>query len=383
MNLTRRDLGKMALAALPASCMAAKPDSQFGGVQIGINAPYSFHGSYNSGDECLDAMVKLNLSAVELRAQPIEQFMGAPANLVAYPAAAPHRGGAPADDRSNWPPAKAAADELRKWRLAASMDKVKEFRKKYEEAGVKIDIVKVDAIDTFSDEEIDYMFGLARTAGANAISCEIPLSHTRRLGSFGEKHKMMIGYHGHTDVTSPEAFGRPESWETAMSYSKYNGINLDIGHFIAGNSTSPIPFLRKYHDRVTHIHLKDRKMHNGPNVPWGTGDTPIKETLQLMQKEKYRVPGRDRDGAPDSARLGPDDRTGEMRGILQECPDVSSRLTRAPALFAVRPSSRSPAPSARSTARTRSRPGRRAWPDRRERAARVAARRGSAASPAD
>jgi len=76
-----------------------------------------------------------------------------------------------------------------------------------------------------------------------------------------------------------------------MSYSKYNGINLDIGHFVAGNSISPIPFLEKYHDRVTHIHLKDRKMHDGPNVPWGMGDTPIKETLQLMQKEKYRFPG--------------------------------------------------------------------------------------------
>jgi len=330
LTLTRRDLGKMALAALPASRLLAKPNSRFGGVQIGINAPYSFHGAYNGGDECLDAIVKLNLSSVELRAQPIEQFMGAPANLVAYPAIRPGAragggqgrgaggaeqaarpaegaaaaagttpGATPAAARGGRAPLtpeqlaarKAAADELRTWRLAASMDTVKAFRKKYEDAGVKIEIVKVDAIDTFSDEEIDYMFGLARTAGANAISCEIPLSHTKRLGAFGEKHKMMIGYHGHTDISSPEAFGRPESWETAMSYSKYNGINLDIGHFIAGNSASPIPFLQKYHDRVTHIHLKDRKLNNGPNVPWGMGDTPIKETLKLMQKEKYRFPG--------------------------------------------------------------------------------------------
>jgi sugar phosphate isomerase/epimerase len=300
LTITRRELGKMTLAALPASRLLAKPNSKFGGVQIGINAPYSFHGAYNSGDECLDAIVKLNLSSVELRAQPIEQFMGAPANLVAYPAVRPAtpattqgaaRGGRTPVTPEQLAARKAAADELRTWRLAASMDTVKAFRKKYEDAGVKIEIVKVDAIDTFSDEEIDYMFGLARTAGANAISCEIPLSHTKRLGAFGEKHKMMIGYHGHTDITSPEAFGRPSSWETAMSYSKYNGINLDIGHFIAGNSASPIPFLQKYHDRVTHIHLKDRKLNNGPNVPWGMGDTPIKETLKLMQKEKYRFPG--------------------------------------------------------------------------------------------
>ncbi len=289
MTITRRDFGKAAFAAIPAARLLAKTDSNFGGVQIGINAPYSFHGAYTTGDQCLDAMVKLNLSSVELRAQPIEQFMGAPANLVAYPQ---QRAAAGATAEQAAAARKANAAELRQWRLgAASLDRVRDFRKKYEDAGVRIQIVKVDAIDTFSDEEIDYMFNLAKTAGANAISCEIPLSHTKRLGEFGEKHKMPIGYHGHTNITSPEAFGRPESWETAMSYSKYNWINLDIGHFIAGNSESPIPFLRKYHDRVTHIHLKDRKLHNGPNVPWGEGDTPIRETLQLMQKEKWTFPG--------------------------------------------------------------------------------------------
>ena len=285
--LTRRDLGKMAFAAMPAARLLAKTNSKFGGVQIGINAPYSFHNQFNSASECLDAVVKLDLSSVEMRAQPIEQYMGAPANLVAYPRPRAPKGTPPPDP-------KAGDAELRTWRLAAPAErteKAKAFRKMYEDAGVHIDIMKVDAIDKFTDEEIDYMFDLAKTVGARAISCEIPLSHTKRLGEFGTKHKMMIGYHGHTDVTSPEAFGRPESWETAMGYSKYNGINLDIGHFVSGNSTSPIPFLMKYHDRVTHIHLKDRKMHNGPNVPFGQGETPIRETLQLMQKEKYKFPG--------------------------------------------------------------------------------------------
>ena len=76
-----------------------------------------------------------------------------------------------------------------------------------------------------------------------------------------------------------------------MSYSKYNGINLDIGHFIAGNSKSPIPFLEKYHDRVTHVHIKDKKMNNGANFPFGEGDTDIKGILQLMQKRKWTFQG--------------------------------------------------------------------------------------------
>ena len=38
------------------------------------------------------------------------------------------------------------------------------------------------------------------------------------------------------------------------------------------------------------MHLKDRKINNGPNMPWGQGDTPIKEVLQLMKKEHYTFP---------------------------------------------------------------------------------------------
>jgi len=38
---------------------------------------------------------------------------------------------------------------------------------------------------------------------------------------------------------------------------------------------------------ITNIHLKDRKIDQGPNMPGGEGDTQIKEVLQLMQREKY------------------------------------------------------------------------------------------------
>jgi sugar phosphate isomerase/epimerase len=38
------------------------------------------------------------------------------------------------------------------------------------------------------------------------------------------------------------------------------------------------------------MHLKDRKFNNGPNMPWGQGDTPIKQVLALMKSEGYRFP---------------------------------------------------------------------------------------------
>jgi sugar phosphate isomerase/epimerase len=286
MTFTRRDIGKLAIAAFPATMLLAKPNSKFGGVQVGINIPYSYGNNYLSADETLNNTVKLGLSAVELRTQPIESFLGSPEPPPA-PAAGRGRGsGAPTPEQLA--ARAAAAEELRKWRLSRTVDQFKTARKKFNDAGVAIEIVKVDWIQNATDDVVDYCFRMAKAVGAKAISCEIPMSKTKWLGAFADKHKMMVGYHGHTDITSPEAFGSPESWETAMTYAKHNGINLDIGHFVTANNISPIPYLEKHHDRITHIHVKDRKMHNGPNVPFGQGDTPVKEVLQLMKKEKWK-----------------------------------------------------------------------------------------------
>lgn len=278
MNITRRDIGKLALAAFPAASLLAKPNSKFGGVQIGINAPYSFRGLPGTADDVLKYMTDLNLSAVELRTQPVEAFLGAPA----IPGAVNGR-----IQGKGTPEQQAAIAELNKWRLGLSMDKVKGFRKKYEDAGVLIQVVKVDGIDTMPEDVVDYFFTVVKTLGGKALSCEIPLSRTKWLGEIAAKHKVMVGYHGHANMHNPEAFAKPESWETAMAFSKYNGINLDLGHFIAGNNVSPVEFLKKHHSRITHIHLKDRKLNDGANFPWGQGDTPIAEVLQLMRKEKY------------------------------------------------------------------------------------------------
>ncbi len=60
---------------------------------------------------------------------------------------------------------------------------------------------------------------------------------------------------------------------------------------MAGTSESPIPQIEKHHERMLSLHLKDRKKNNGPNVPFGEGDSRIAETLQFMKRHNMTFPG--------------------------------------------------------------------------------------------
>jgi sugar phosphate isomerase/epimerase len=286
---TRRELGTLALSVIPAAgllnpsrafALQGKPNSKVRGVTIGMNVPYNFGGRSAPVDEIIEKCVQLGVSGVELRTQPVEAFLGLPADVATAATAGGGRNAAPPTPEQE-AARKAAVEDLRKWRLGVSMDKVKGVRKKFEDAGVLIEIVKVDGIFGMTDEVLDYQFQLARNLGARAISTEIAHDGPKRVGQFADKHKMMVGYHGHTETG-------PKEWEEAFSYARFNGANLDIGHFLAGNKTSPVPFLKQHHDRITHVHVKDKTMNN-VNVPFGQGDTPIKEVLQLIRDNKWNI----------------------------------------------------------------------------------------------
>ena len=173
--------------------------------------------------------------------------------------------------------------EMRKWRSSVSMKKFKELGKKYRSNGVNIEIVKL-GLDRMSPEEIDYSFKVADALGAKGITLERNDKAIQKLTPYADKHKKRIGYHNHAEVTF-------NSWDLAMQKSQYNAINLDVGHYVAGTNESPIPLIEKYHDRISNLHLKDRKMNNGENMPWGEGDTPLREILQLMRDKKYQFMG--------------------------------------------------------------------------------------------
>ena len=79
-----------------------------------------------------------------------------------------------------------------------------------------------------------------------------------------------------------------DTLEKLLAMSKDFVINLDIGHFTAGNNDA-VAFLKKHHDRISHLHIKDRSRNHGPNVQLGTGQTPIKECLALIRDNKWPI----------------------------------------------------------------------------------------------
>src|ERR1044071_1464045 len=80
MNLTRRELVKLAAAAVPASSLLAKPNSNFNGVQIGV-ITYSYRSMPGATDAeaLLKYIVDSGVSGIELLGPAAEIYAGSPA----------------------------------------------------------------------------------------------------------------------------------------------------------------------------------------------------------------------------------------------------------------------------------------------------------------
>jgi sugar phosphate isomerase/epimerase len=284
---SRRDFGKLALAGLAIPSLVGSrlmaASSRINGVQVGA-ITYSFR-SISDPNAIIRAMVQIGLGEAELMSNHAEALAGAPSGRAAGPAPARGRAMTPEQQTAQ----QAAAVELRKWRLAASPATFKSVSKRFADNGIEIALLCYNMSRTIADDEIDYAFQMAKALGAKAISTSTQVSVSKRVAPFADKHKMMVGFHGHSNITDPDEFSTPQSFATAMSYSKYHGVNLDIGHFTAANFDA-VAYIQANHARITNLHLKDRKKNQGPNMPWGQGETPIKDVLQLLKQKKWDIP---------------------------------------------------------------------------------------------
>ena len=270
--LTRREFGALTLSSLALpSVLRAQTVS---GVRLGVQT-YSFRElTRPPGGDLVDpiiaAMKECGLTECELWAPQIEP-------------PSPFGRGRPTPEQ-----AQQAREAAKTWRLETPIDHFRAIRKKFETAGMTIYAFNYSPNNSFTDAEIDRGFEMAKALGAEIITASATIEAARRIAPFAATHQMPVAMHNHSNVTDPNEFATLESLATALTLSPLFRINLDIGHFTAANYDA-VAYIREHHARITNLHLKDRKKEQGPNTAWGTGDTPIRQVLQLLKQERWPI----------------------------------------------------------------------------------------------
>jgi len=275
--------GTLAFPALSLFRNEEKPDSRFGGVQVGA-ITYSWRSMPCGAEDILKYCLQTGISSIELMGDVAEIYAGIPMSP-----ARPQSGKliSNADIETFEKTSKEAEENRRSWRINASMKKFKELRKLFNDAGVSIHIAKFSP-ENWTEKEIEYSFKAAKALGAIGVSNEIGEKACRIIGPIAQQYGMYAIFHQHLQPGEP-------GWrfDKFLDYSPANMLNFDVGHYFGATGLHPNGIIEKLHDRIVSIHIKDK---TGPesspantNMPWGKGETPIADILLLIKKNKWPI----------------------------------------------------------------------------------------------
>ena len=256
------------------SCSAG---SVYKGIPIGV-ITYSYRTMPVGVYKTLEYVKASGLTEREFMCNDIELDAGAPVNKLP------------------WKMTKEEKAEVAAWRKTVDLKNFETVRDRYDAAGIKAHIVKFGGIGgaNQTDDDIEYCFKVAKIMGAGAITREVPdpknfaawkpMAH--RIAKFAEKYDIAVAFHNHLQINAATYDGPLLDWSPKFM------INFDIGHYVAANDDDPLAFVKKYHDRIYSMHLKDRTStaHGRKNLVFGKGDTPLTGLFDLMKKEGYRFP---------------------------------------------------------------------------------------------
>lgn len=251
-------------------------NSVYNGIPIGV-ITYSYRTMPVGLFKTIEYVKASGLSEMEIISSDLELDAGAPVR------------------KRPWQMTKEEKAQIGEWRKTVDLKNFEEVRAKYDAAGVHTHIVKFSSVGNlmaYGDDYIEYCFKVAKIMGVGAITREIPDPKKlkewepkgRRLARFAEKYNIPIAFHNHLQVKANTYDGPLLDWSPLFM------INFDIGHYVAATKDDPLAFVKKYHDRIFSIHLKDRTAngHGRKNLPFGQGETPLKGLFALMKKEGYR-----------------------------------------------------------------------------------------------
>ena len=297
--VTRRAFGRAVLAVPLAGGCRLQPEealaqqsrrvsrfaSRFGGVRIGAQTycyrslrdtsqPWSAARVDALMDRVVDAYVQNGIDLAEFWIAMVEPLGG------------PGRG--PTDP--------VARQALRDWRKARPLDVFERARRKFTDAGIEIYSCMYNFADDLSDDELEFPFAVAKTLGTTIISANCTKASIARAAGAASRHKTYVAAHAENAPfdRNPDGMVYEKNLVAALAHSPFISVTLDTGHFTAFGGDA-VAFVRRYHDRIANLHLKDRlrraEDRNDENTTeWGKGDAPLVEVLQLMRDQRYPFP---------------------------------------------------------------------------------------------
>jgi sugar phosphate isomerase/epimerase len=296
MTLTRRRLlerGGWLAATVPLlgrPALAARGAAARFGIQT-----YSFRDMLPQPGDMVDKMIaacrELDVHMVELfepTIQPPELSANAP---WAVHAGAPTQASLFGRPPEGPPPAEVLAnrERIRAWRMATPMTHLHAIGERFRRAGIAIQAFNFSLKEDCTDAEVEWGFAATKALGTPLMTASTTLNMARRTIPFAQKHRIMLGLHGHSNLHDPNQFATPDSFAKGLAMSPWYRLNLDIGHFSAGGFDT-LAFLTAHHDKIVSVHLKDRKAHDGMNMPFGQGDTPIGPVVSAIVRHGWAIP---------------------------------------------------------------------------------------------
>jgi sugar phosphate isomerase/epimerase len=258
-KMTRREWHWVALggvvSALSTPVRAFQTGSaQYKGVTLGVQS-YSFRGLEIGA--VIAAIAKIGLRSCELWQAHVE-------------------------------PRGVSREELRRWRENVSLDEFRRIGEAFHKAGIALSAYNISFQDHFTDAEIERGFEMTKALGAPCITSSSNIKTVGRVAPVAARHQIPVGMHNHSRV-DPNEFATPQDFEQAVKTGPFIKVNLDIGHFTAANHDA-LDYVLRNHASIVTLHIKDRKRDQGPNLPFGQGDTPIGAVLRLLRDEKWSIP---------------------------------------------------------------------------------------------
>jgi sugar phosphate isomerase/epimerase len=286
MKLTRRDFGKgLATAAMAAALPLRAQKSQtpletlpstrstFKGVTIGANT-YSL--PQLPIEDAIKTLAGIGFGMAELHPSHVEPKFGAIRRTPNGPALSPEQVTANG----------VARQKLREWRLTVPLETFQDLGKKFKSHNLYLYSYNMNFPgDDFTDGELDRSFQMTRALGCNVMTAVGSKKTYARLAPYAEKYKIWLAVHN--EANSIPTIGDFD--DVLRGANPYVGMTLDIGHFVASNS-DPVSALDTHHTKIYNLHIKDRKKNGGPNMPFGQGDTPIKQILSMDRDRNYHIP---------------------------------------------------------------------------------------------